>query len=824
MILGLGLSVAAQGQGGGGVDPFGPRSGGGATAAARPAAANQMRSAEFVDTPITDVLRVVSDLTGWSIVMSPAVSKEPPRVNLWAKDMAPSEVLRQVVSLSGLVLHREGAAYHVMTFDEYARQFGIERAVRVLEHVSAEDVAGVLAPFIASAEAAKVVPVRSVNQVVLLAPQPLMGDLQRLIDAIDVPLARDQVRVIRLTHLRAGEVVPELEKLLGNGSGAGRLGVGRVVDRPTEAAAGEGQAGEAGEAVVEDGAGGRAGEGLAVQFMVEPRLNAVVLRGVAGDVKRASGLLAELDQPAGREVVSYELRHVDAAEVFAALEDLLAEDSSGAEARGSSGVRGSGGELSLAVSEQNNRVVVEGTAEQQARVARMVAAIDQPLPAGAGEIRVYRLENATAEEVVEVLTRMVEEREASAEGPKQRPGFDEPGRPGGGDGWGMGGQGQGAGSERGVNRIGPMADSLAGGASRLGTTEGGDEGVASAGQAPPRVTAAAEINAVVVRASAVEHETLGRVIAELDLPRDQVLLEVTLVSVSSSDEFRLGVELGGSNFGTIGTLGFTSFGIGQVNAGNGNISVSPTAPFGLNFSIFNGDDLTLVLNALRSVGDTRISSAPKLLVADNSPGEIRQISEEPFTTASQSDSSTITSFGGFVEAGTTVKVVPHISKQDWLRLDYEIELSSFQPRNAQQLAANIPPPRTVNHTSGTVRVPAGYVVALGGLVSKRDDETVDGVPVLSELPVLGELFKNRRQAQAYSTLYIFLRPVILRDPGFRDLLLLSEDDVREAGIGDERYPSNPLKLIVPAGRWSEAWGGGEGSAEDPGSLGEGGGQ
>jgi len=777
------VATPASGQAAG-YDPF--RSGG-TTGGAANTGSNLMESGEFVDTPLTDVLRVVSDLTGWTILMSPEISAQPPKVNLWVKNMAPAEVLQQVVELSGLVMRREGAAYHVMTFDEYTRRFGVERKVRQLEHVAADEVVAAVRPFIESSAAAQIIPAPAGNKVLLLIPLPLLTEIERLIDAIDVPFEQDQIEVVRLTHLDAAAVIPELEKFLVPTGGGG---AGSLFAVPPSRDAASGVAPTAGEV-------GKAGESLLIQFMVEPGLNAVVLRGLPADVKRAAELLRELDITPGTSVVSYELQYTDAEEAFETIERLL--DPSG---RGTSGRRtGSGNSAGeprykIAVSAQNNRVVVEGPPEVQSRVAEVIAAVDQPLPPGSGDIRVYRLENATADEVVAVLQDLLEQEDNDPSARTEAQGAEAaggslgrigdtnapPGREGGAASGDRGGAvtGPPTGPPPPPRGSGPAIEAV------LGTN-----------QIPPRVTAAPEINAVVVRAAAAEHDALASVIQSLDRPREQVQLEVTLVTITSADEFRLGVELGGARFGSIGTLGFTTFGIGQADPTTGGVTISPTAPFGLNLSVFNGDDLSMVVNALKSVGDTRISSAPKLLVADNSPGALSQIEEEPFITSSQGDATTLTSFGGFVEAGTTVEVIPHISKDDWLRLDYEIELSSFRARNAQQLAANIPPPRTVNTTSGTVRIPDGYAVALGGLVGKRDEQTIDKVPLLGDIPLLGELFKNRRETGTYSTLYVFIRPVILRDPGFRDLLLLSEDDLRATGT-DDGFPTNPMKLLTPS--------------------------
>jgi type II secretory pathway component GspD/PulD (secretin) len=280
-----------------------------------------------------------------------------------------------------------------------------------------------------------------------------------------------------------------------------------------------------------------------------------------------------------------------------------------------------------------------------------------------------------------------------------------------------------------------------------------------------------------------------------------VVLEVTLVAVRNSNGFELGIELGGSGTGVgdakTETIGFTHYGIGNVDPATGSIRLPDPALFGLNWAIFNSGDFSFILNAIKSVGETRITSSPKILIEDNALARLSQLSQEPYETSSQGETSTITSFGGFVDAGTVLNIIPHVSDQDWLRLEYQIQFSSFSARTAQQLAANLPPPRQENNINGTVRVPAEHTVVLGGLVSTRNDKTIEGIPWISDIPILGELFTNRSNDKQDETLFIFISPVVLRDPEFQDLLSLSHEDMKKAQLYQQRELTNPLKMFDP---------------------------
>lgn len=715
---------------------------------------NVITNAEFVDTPVTTIFRMISDMTGWSIVMSPEVSKQPPKINIWIKNMSPSDVLEQVGVMGELAMERQGDTIRVMTFDEYTRTYGVEKRKIQIKHASAKSIAAALKPFAAKDDQARILADEQSNSIVLLVPRPLIDSLVRLAEGLDVPYESDKIEIVKLKHLQAAMIVPELEEFLTQSQKA------RSAQSPKV------QPGEGSETM--------AGGGYLLKFMVEPRLNVIILRGASNDVTRAIDLISQLDVPHSIRIVAYELKYTNAEDVFGTIQDIMEEDLQGSATRQS--------RLKLSMTKQTNRIVAEGSAEDHEKLAQLLAAVDVPLPPGNRATRVYRLTNATSEEVAKVITELIAD---SAENKVARV----------------------ASGRRGQNDL-PPSQVEAG--SNPAQSEASYDVVATQApmlSMPARVTAVPEINAVVIRASASEHEEFAHLIHEMDRPRDQVILEVTVVTVRANDDFELGVELGGAILGQrTQSIGLTTFGIGRpdtVEQANGQelvtgrVEVGVPTPLGLNFAIFNADDFSLVLNALKTVGEVRVTSAPKLLVQDNAAAMISQLNQEPYESTSQGESSTLTSFGGFVDAGTALMVTPHISQENWLRLDYQLQMSTFGSRTAEQAAANLPPPKRQTEAAGTVRVPAEHTVVLGGLTGDREDNTVDSVPFLSDIPGLGELFKNRFYGKIKETTYIFIRPVLLRDPSFRDLLYLSERDIADAKLRQNEYPVNPLKTFAP---------------------------
>ncbi|MFI4862241.1 MAG: secretin N-terminal domain-containing protein [Phycisphaerales bacterium JB063] len=726
-------------------------------------------SVEFVDTPVTSIFRMISDMTGWSIVASEQVSANPPNIDLWIKNMPPERALEEVARLAGLVVERNGNTVHVMTYEDYSRIYGVEQRVVSVEHAEAARLVPVLQQFV-DGEQAKIVADAESNQLVLLVGEPMIDRLVELIATLDVPFEQDVLRAVRLDYLEATEIVSTLQQFL-NTSAQGSPNTG--TRRPGEAA----PAAEGNDGVV------RAGSSWGVQFMVEPTLNTILVRGREADVVRTLELIENLDVDPGVSVVSYGMSHTNAADAYDTLQAIIETDR---QSDASALTR----RLKVGVSEQNNRIVVQGTEADHRYVEALIREIDKPLPAGTGGVRVYRLENTSAAEVAAVLNGLIESAD-DLEGRSGNRGRSRSGRNSPSNSAGRrliredGGSASNPGSE-----LGP------GGALGGASGEAG-EGTGDLFQA--RITEATDINAVVIRATASEHAEFEALIRELDAPRDQVLLEVTLVSVRSTDSFNLGLELAGAAVNGSGTdlIGLTSFGIGAVNSATGDISLTSPPPTGLNFAIFDTSDFSVVLNALETVGDTRIQSSPSVLVQDNAQALIRQVSQEPVERVSQGDNTTVTGFEEFVDAGTDMLVIPHIGPRDTLRIEYSIQLSSFGERTAGQATSNLPPPRFENAIQGTARVPSDYTIVLGGLVNRREGMSEDSVPLLSDIPVVGELFKSREAGNTSETLFVFIRPIIMRDPTFADLIQLSEREIRKARLARDEQLFNDLLPITP---------------------------
>jgi general secretion pathway protein D len=302
-------------------------------------------------------------------------------------------------------------------------------------------------------------------------------------------------------------------------------------------------------------------------------------------------------------------------------------------------------------------------------------------------------------------------------------------------------------------------------------------------------------NQVIVKAPRKLQPQFRTLISRIDLRRPQVYIDAKIVAVSYSDDFRLAVEAQQ----IIGQFALnTNFGLGTLPANptttTGNVPQGiesrknvATNLGGLTSALIRSKDVPIIINALARNIDTRIVATPQLLVDDNEEAKISSVDKQPTSTTSQSGQagSTITSFGGFEEAGPKLTVTPQISEGGYLRMEYTIELSSFQG----SATGNLPPPKQENKIeSKSVTIPTDATIVIGGLTFQQDGRTVVKVPLLGDIPLIGQLFRDESTSKRTTTLYVFITPKIMRDPSFADLRLITKAPLAEVKLPGEFPP------------------------------------
>ncbi len=419
-----------------------------------------------------------------------------------------------------------------------------------------------------------------------------------------------------------------------------------------------------------------------------------------------------------------------------------------------------------------------GTDEQHARVAELSKSFSEFSSRTEIVFEYYKLKHARAEDAAEIIRGLINNQVPSGSllGRNSRDRFDR-----GGSG-GLGGSGSDRNS-RNNNRRTSGAN-----AGTFGSNSGGSGAGSLAGLTsdPAALNAADDVfvlpdvpnNQIIVKAPKPLQAQFAKLIGKLDLRRPQVYLDAKIVAISATDSMRLAVETQLINAAGTGGVVHTNFGLGSLPAAAagtqpllGTKSVSGTLS-GLTAAIIKSDQVPIILRAIANAGDTQLLATPQLLVDDNETAEVSSLDQRPTTTTSigSAGQQNTTTFAGFEPAGPRLTVTPRISEGNYLHLEYDIELSSF---NGDPPVQGVPPPKQENRINSIVSVPSDSTIVVGGLVFEQKDNTVIKIPLLGDIPIIGQLFRDETWSTSNRVLYVFITPRIMRDPSFADLRLLT---------------------------------------------------
>lgn len=523
----------------------------------------------------------------------------------------------------------------------------------------------------------------------------------------------------------------------------------------------------------------------------------LVVTDFAGNLPRLERLVALADQPARQVVTRFvPVRHADGSQLARMVKQMVA-----LQAR-SEGDQNANDAVELLHDPRTNQLAVIGAAPRVDAALEAIASLDVPVAEERSPIRFYKLANTTVADVIETIRAIEGEQglaavlfdesaagsestaavspDGMAAAPTESPQTGSPASvelPEGATDAGV------------SSRVGPRRQMPLPADSGKQTSIFEDSRETLVLTTPKaRITGDVNTNTVIVIADPVVQNIYAQLIGRLDQRRPQVLLEATLVNLDTSDGFNLGVEVSGSFGDPDRVLNFSSFGLSDVDADTGRLTIKPA--LGYNGALISADIADVVVQALATSGRARVASVPRVLVNDNATATLTSLSQEPFESTSTTDTVAQQGFGGFVEAGTKITVTPHISEDDYLQLEYEVELSSF----TGERVGNLTPPRQENTLKSAVTVPDGYAVITGGLTREDQSQSHNRVPVLGDIPILGTAFGTQRATFSKSTLFVFLRPVILRDDEFADLRYLSGQDLARAQLPDA-FPASEAMLI-----------------------------
>ncbi|WP_342150875.1 type II secretion system secretin GspD [Methylorubrum sp. SB2] len=336
---------------------------------------------------------------------------------------------------------------------------------------------------------------------------------------------------------------------------------------------------------------------------------------------------------------------------------------------------------------------------------------------------------------------------------------------GGGFGGGPSG-GLGGGFGAGGGLAGGGGGTLYSGASAYGGTgmESGYGGGMGARRDAIGIVADEANNSLVISATRNQYDKILRILGRLDAMPTQVLLETVIAEVTLNDALRFGVQWflnkGGAQFNNVqGDV------VGPTGRGGGTASLVKAAVGGVpgfNY-LLNASDFNVVLNALQGVTRVNVISSPNITVLDNRTAKLQVGDQVPIVQQTgQSALSTNAPILNQIEmkdTGVILSVTPRVNKNGLVVLDINQEVSDV----VKTTTSNINSPTIRQRRVATsVAVNDGHSLAIGGMVQEKAQISNEAVPVLGDLPVIGQAFRNRIDERVRTELIVFIRPKVIR--------------------------------------------------------------
>ena len=478
--------------------------------------------------------------------------------------------------------------------------------------------------------------------------------------------------------------------------------------------------------------------------------NTLIITDIHSNIKRLIGILRIIDVAGiGQEISVIPLEYADASMFVTLLQSVFKPTRKAKPSDVSSTIE-------LVADERTNTIVLLASEDDTKRIKKLIGMLDKEVARGEEKIRVYYLENATAEDLAKVLQSLSTKQTSAAKGAKKAPVVSE----------------------------------------------------------TVQITADKATNSLIIMADKDDYVVLEEIIKKLDIPRQMVYIEALIMEVNVDKEFRLGAEwiaggeaaqnnrvgvygggfsggaVGGGDDGYMAINPQNSISIGGVTA-----QVPKPLPPGFSLGIFSqaltigeGDsritfpNIGAIIQAYKKDKDVHILSTPQILTTDNEEAKIMVGKTVPFQTTS-----TITSTVGatqsieYKEVGKTLKITPQISKDRIVRLNISLEVSDLESE-----AADLRPTTLKRTVDTTVIVKDGNTVVIGGLIDDSFSSIDYKVPCLGEIPGLGVLFRSMSEENKKTNLYVFLTPRVLGTPAEATALFETKkeqiDGIKEGAI------------------------------------------
>ena len=467
-----------------------------------------------------------------------------------------------------------------------------------------------------------------------------------------------------------------------------------------------------------------------------PPTRMLIVTDVLSNIKRLLRIVKEIDVVGiGEEISVIPLYHATASDLSKSLGDIFQR-----RVRRPKKGEPIGPAIRIVPDERTNCLIVLATEDDTFRVKELVGLLDMEIPRGEGDIHVYYLQNAIAEDLVKVLTALpTEERKEVVKGKA------------------------------------PVISKEV------------------------QIVADKATNSLIIQAKRHDYLILEDIIKKLDIPRRMVYLEALIMEVNVDKDFRLGTEwhaveeIGSHEGRDIGAFGGSITGEGMsptIDITTGAASL----PLGLSLGVL-GEYITIgdiqfpsiwaVLRAYQKDSDVNIISTPQILTTDNEEAEIMVGENVPYLTREEITGVTEREYATYEyrDVGVTLKVTPQINQERFVRLKIFQELVKLKAGTVEFK------PTTLKRTAETtVIVKDKNTVVIGGMIGESTESGTYKVPCLGDIPGLGWLFRSISKVQNKTNLVVFLTPHIIENP------MEAEELYREKKEEMERIGGGVIKM------------------------------
>ena len=365
--------------------------------------------------------------------------------------------------------------------------------------------------------------------------------------------------------------------------------------------------------------------------------------------------------------------------------------------------------IKIVADERTNTIITLASENDTTRIRQLIKLLDKDVPRGEERLRVYRLENADAEELSEVLMNI------PSKGTKN--------------------------TQKGKTPLLSKDINIV----------------------PDKAT-----NSLIITAERDDYKVLEGVIKQLDVPRPMVYIEALIMEVNVDKGFKVGAEwVVGNDFTAEGRAG--AYGGGFTGAGTVPTLINPALPSGFSVGVLGEvidiggvlfPSLGAFFQAYREDTDVHILSTPQILTLDNEEAEIYVGANVPYLT--RTGTTETGSNYDYKDVGVTLRITPQISQERFVRLNIFQEVTKLIKEEG--VTGEQTPTILKRTTKTTVSIKDKNTIVIGGLIGDDITNTVYKTPCLGDIPGLGWLFKYKSESREKRNLFIFITPRIIENP------------------------------------------------------------